>query len=380
MGLPEFRLEAYFARWEFTVPHHLAAADAETLAVRDLLALADPADRRAWDELRLSYTETYGDPGLREAIADTYQRVQPGDVVCFAGTEEALYLAMRVLLSPEDHAVVVTPNYQSAESVPLSICEVTGVALDPAREWALDLDQVRDALRPNTRVVSVNFPHNPTGALIDADTLRELVGLCEERGVWLLNDEINRGIERDPARTLPQVADLTPRGLSVNGMAKAYGLPGLRIGWIACQDRELLGRLERAKYYTSICNAAPSEVLARIALKAREAVLARNRGIVLANVPLFEAFFAEFADWFEFRPPDGGCVCFPRYRGPGQTETLCRELVEQAGVLLLPPSVFASALTPVPTDRFRIGLGRHGAEPALEAMATWLHQRRRRRG
>src|SRR5690606_26699939 len=143
---------------------------------------------------------------------------------------------------------------------------------------------------------------------------------------------------------------------------------------------ELLGRLERAKYYTSICNAAPSEVLARIALKAREAVLARNRGIVLANVPLFEAFFAEFADWFEFRPPDGGCVCFPRYRGPGQTETLCRELVEQAGVLLLPPSVFASALTPVPTDRFRIGLGRHGAEPALEAMATWLHQHRRRRG
>jgi aspartate/methionine/tyrosine aminotransferase len=375
MWLPEFRIEAYFSRWEFTARYHLTASDVETLPMSELLALADDEDRRAWQELRLGYTETYGDPALREAIAATYQGVAAGDVLCFAGLEEGVFLAMHVLLGRDDHAVVVTPNYQSAESVPLSICEVTGVALDPDRDWALHLDAVREAVRPNTRVVYVNFPHNPTGALIDADDLRTLVAFCDGHGIHLICDEIHRGIERDPGRTLPQAADLSERALSLSGMAKAYGLPGLRIGWIACRDRQLLARLERAKHYTTICNAAPSEILARIALGARDHLLARSRGIVAANLPRFAALFAEFEEWFEFSPPDGGCVCFPRYRGPGDAETLCRELVEQAGVLLLPPSIFGSQLSATPSDRFRIGLGRRDPEPALDAFATWLRRR-----
>lgn len=376
MFLPEFRLEAYFSQWEFTARHHLTASDVETLSVHDLLALASDADRQAWEQMRLGYTETYGDPGLREAVAATYDHIDPADVVCFAGVQEGLYLAMQVLLDRDDHAVVLTPNYQSAETVPRAICDVTGVALRPGSDgWTLDPDEVRDALRPNTRVLSVNFPHNPTGTVLPPAGFQELVDLCEERGTRLFSDEIFRGIERDPARTLPQAADLSPSALSLNGMAKAYGLPGLRIGWIACRDRDLLARLERAKHYTSICNSAPSEILARIALSAGDRLRARGRSIVAGNVPRFEAFFAEFADWFEFRPPDGGCISYPRYTGPGDAETFCRDLVEQAGVLLLPPSIFASDLTPAPADRFRIGLGRLGSEPGLGAFATWLRQR-----
>ncbi len=370
--LPEFRLETYFSRWEFAARHRLTASDAETVPMSDLLALADDTDRRAWDELRLGYTQTYGDPALRAAIAATYHRVDPADVLCFAGAEEGLYLAMRVLLGPADHAVVVTPNYQAAETVPLALCAVTGVALDPDRDWSLDLAAVRAALRPNTRVVSVNFPNNPTGKLISETKLRELAALCDERGIHLFSDEVYRGIERDPGRVLPQAADLSKRALSLNVVSKAYGLPGLRVGWIACRDRELLARLERAKHYTSICNAGPSEILARIAVKAREVLLARNRRIVADNVARFEAFAAEFADWFEFRPPDGGCVCFPRYRGPGDVETFCRRLVSEAGVLLLPASIYRSELTPVPTDRFRVGLGRLDTPAALAAFADWL--------
>jgi aspartate/methionine/tyrosine aminotransferase len=376
VSLPEFRLESYFARWEFTTRHHLTASDVETMSMRALLALAGDADRAAWEQLRLNYTETYGDPGLRSAIAASYDRIEPADVVCFAGVEEGLYLAMQVLLDRDAHAVVLTPNYQSAETVPRSLCEVTGVALRPGGDgWTLDPDEVRDALRPDTRVLSVNFPHNPTGTVLPAADFRSLVEMCEQRGIVLVSDEINRGIEIEPAHTLPQAADLSPAAVSLNGMAKAYGLPGLRIGWIACRDRDLLARLERAKHYTSICNSAPSEILARIALSARDRLLARGRGIVAANLPRFEAFFTEFADRFEFRPPDGGCISYPRYTGPGDTETFCRELVEQAGVLLLPPSIFASDLTPVPTDRFRIGLGRLGSEAALAAFGGWLRSR-----
>ncbi|MCX4750824.1 pyridoxal phosphate-dependent aminotransferase [Kitasatospora sp. NBC_01287] len=373
--LPEFRLETYLSRWEFTARYHLTASDAQTMAMAELLALADEEDARAWETLTLGYTETYGDPGLRQAIADTYDLAGPQDVLCFAGAEEGLYLAMRALLGPEDHAVVVTPNYQSAETVPRSLCAVTGVALDAARDWALDLDRLVAALRPNTKVVSVNFPNNPTGKLITAADFRELARICDERGIRLFSDEVYRGLERDPSTRLPQAVDLSERALSLNVTSKSLGLPGLRIGWIACRDRQLLSELERAKHYTTICSSAPSEVLARIALKARDTLVARSRSTIAANLPLFEAFFAEFGDLFEWSAPDGGCVAFPRYLGREGVEEFCGRLVQEAGVLLLPASVYRSELTATPTDRFRIGVGRADPEPALAAFADWLTKR-----
>ena len=372
MWLPDFRLETYFSRWEFTARHNLAASDLEALSLRELLELADETDRRAWHDLRLGYTQTYGDPQLREAVAAGYERVDAGDVIVLSGAEEGIFLAMHVLLDAGDHAVVVTPTYQSVETVAAARAEVTGVALDPRRGWALDLDAVRDALRPNTRLLAINFPHNPTGAVLDEPTLRALVALCDERGVRLFSDEVYRGMEADPATTLPQAADLSPTALSLGVMSKAYGLPGLRIGWIACRDREVRSRLERAKHYTTICNSAPSEVLARIALKARDTILARNRALIAANLPAFDAFFAEFADLFEWRAPDGGCVGFPRYLGADGVESFCERLVEEAGVLLLPASIYRSELTPTPADRFRIGVGRRDAEECLAAFASWL--------
>lgn len=373
--LPDFRLETFFSRWEFTARHHLTASDAQSMSMAELLALAGDEDREAFEALSLGYTTTFGDPGLREAIAATYATAEADDILCFAGAEEGLYLAMQVLVGPGDHAIVVTPNYQAAETVPLALCDVSGVALDPARDWYLDLDAVAAAIRPNTRVISVNFPNNPTGTLPDAADMARLAALCDEHGIHLFNDEVYRGLELDPGRTLPQAADLSERGLSLNVTSKSLGLPGLRIGWIACRDRELIGRLERAKHYTTICNAAPSEVLARIALKAREPILARNRGIIAANLPHFDAFFAERPDLFQWRAPDGGCVAFPRYLGDDGVEAFCTELIEEAGVLLLPAGIYRSALTATPEDRFRIGVGRRDPEPGLDAFRTWLRRR-----
>ncbi|MFI6156441.1 aminotransferase class I/II-fold pyridoxal phosphate-dependent enzyme [Kitasatospora sp. NPDC051170] len=373
--LPDFRLETYFSRWEFTARYHLAASDAETMTMAELLALAGPEDREAWEGLSLGYTETFGDPGLRRAIAGMYENVEAEDVVCFGGAQEGLNLAMQVLLEPGDHAVVVTPGYQSAETIPLSLCEVTGVALDENDDWALDLDAVEAALRPTTKVLSVNFPNNPTGKVIPAADFLRLAELCEERGIRLFSDEVYRGLERDPARALPQAADLSERALSLNVVSKSLGLAGLRVGWIACRDRELRSRLERAKHYTTICNSAPSEVLARIAVTARGRILARNRAIVAENVPRFDAFFAEFGELFEWRAPDGGCAAFPRYLGAGGVEAFCTGLVEETGVLLLPGSVYRSELTPTPADRFRIGIGRRDPGPALDAFGDWLRKR-----
>jgi aspartate/methionine/tyrosine aminotransferase len=374
-ALPEFRLETYFSKWEFTARYHLTASDAQSLRLADLLALADDDGRHRWETLELGYTQTWGLPALREEIARTYDSLEPEDVVCFAGASEPLFHAMQVLLDADSHAVVITPNYQSAEALPHAIGETTGVALRPEEGWALDLDALRRVLRPNTRVISVNFPNNPTGALPDPGTWRDLAALCEERGIHLFSDEVYRGLEIAPQQQLPQAADLSRSALSLNVLSKAYGLPGLRIGWIACRDRDILARLERAKHYTSICNSAPSEVLALIALRAREHILERNRQIVRDNAGTFAEFFAGYPHLFDFTPPQGGCVCFPRYLGDDGVEAMCSALVGEAGILLLPASIYRSELTGVATDRFRVGIGRAHPHEALGVWADWLKAR-----
>jgi aspartate/methionine/tyrosine aminotransferase len=368
-NLPDFRLEVYMGKWEFAAAHHLTASDAESLTIDELLALGGGEAGEAFGRLGLGYVDTWGGAELREAVAGTYERCGPEDVLTFAGAEEAMFWALRELVGPGDHAVVTVPNYQSMESLPLATgAEVTGLALDPAQDWALDLDALRRALRPNTRLVAVNFPNNPTGAVAEAAAFRDLAALCDAEGIRLFSDEVYRGLELDEADRLPQAADLSPSAISLNVMSKAYGLPGLRIGWLACRDHALLERLERRKHYTSICNAGPSEFLATIALRAADQVVGRNRGIVAANRPVFDAFFERHGDLFEWAPPRGGCVTFPRYLGVDGVEEFCRRAVEEAGVVLLPASIYASALGPVPVDRFRIGVGRRNPEPGLAAL------------
>lgn len=374
--LPDFRLETYFSRWEFAATHHLTASDAQTLTVGELLALGTDADRDAFAGLPLGYTPTWGGQRLREAIAGTYEACTPDDVLAFAGAEEAIFWVMQLLAGPGDHIVVTVPNYQAMETVPRAAgVRVSGVALDPENEWGLDLDAVRAALEPRTRVVAVNFPNNPTGAVPDQQTWRDLLELCTERGIRLVSDEVYRGLELDDERRLPQAADLSPTAVSINVLSKSYGLPGLRIGWVACRDHAVLEALERHKHYTSICNAGPSELLGAIALDSGAGIQERNRAIVAANLPVFDAFFARHTDLFTWSRPHGGCVAFPRYLGPDGVEEFCRELVESAGVLLLPASTYASALAHVPADRFRIGVGRHDPEPALDALEAFLSTR-----
>lgn len=368
----DFALETYFSRWEFKARYNLAGSDPESLTLKELLALGTEEDREAFLDMGLGYTETWGAPRLRETIARTYEARAMEDILCFAGAEEPLYIAARVLLSRDDHAIVVTPGYQSAETIALSICPVTAVPLDPERNWALDLDRLRDAIRPNTRLISINFPNNPTGHVPTRETFDALVSLCREHGIWLFSDEVYRLMERDPSTRLPQVADVYERGISLGVMTKAYGLPALRIGWLACRDREFLTRCERYKHYLSICNAGPSEHLARIGLENADAILSRIRTITTTNLTILDTFFARHTDLFDWRVPDGGCIGFIRYKGDDGVEAFTARLVEEAGVILLPASVYRSELGPVPADRFRIGFGRANMGEAVDRLEAWL--------
>jgi aspartate/methionine/tyrosine aminotransferase len=372
--LRPFALEVFFSKWEFTARHHLCASDMQSMTLSELLGMADAGDRAAWDALYLGYTETWGAPSLREVISSTYDSVADSGILTFVGAQEGIFAVMHALLGPADHAITVIPNYQSVESVPLSICETSGVALDAVRNWDLDLNKIAAVIRPNTRVICINFPHNPTGKVISRTTLEELISICRARGIYLFSDEVYRLAERRPEMTLPQVADIYERGISLGVLSKSYGLPGLRVGWVACRDADLLRRTERMKHYSSICGSAPSELLAQIALKARERILARNRGLIAKNLPLLDTFFSEHEDLFEWYLPDGGCIGYPRYLGPEGVEDFARRLVEESGVLLLPASVYQSDLGPTPRDRFRIGYGRDNMEAGLAAMRGHLRK------
>ncbi len=371
----DFALEVHFSKWEFAARFNLTASDAESMSLSELLDMASPEDQDTFDALHLGYTETFGAPELRHRIASTYDDLESGHILTLAGAGEGIYIVNRVLLEPQDHVVVLTPNYQSAETVPLSMCEVTGVPLDSEPDWGLDVDRIRDALRPNTKLISINFPNNPTGCIPSHEAFDALIDLCRQHGIWLLSDEVYRLIEAKPARRVPQVADVYERGISLNVMSKAYGLPGLRIGWLACRNKEVLTRFERYKHYLSICNSAPSEVLAMIALGARDRILDRNRGLVDGNARVVQDFFETRKELFEWRRPHGGCVGFPRYLGEDGVEVFTERLVEEAGVLLLPSSIYRSEVGVVPADRFRIGLGRRWVPEALGVMGDWLDAR-----
>ena len=374
--LPDFGLEVFFSRWEFAAKHVLTASDAQSMTLGELLALGTDEDRKAFERITLGYVPTWGGDELRQAIADTYVHLKPEDVLVFAGAQEALFWLLQESAGPGDHVLLTVPGYQSVESLAIATgAEVTGLALEPENGWVLDLDRLKRALRTNTRLVAVNFPHNPSGAVPDPATFRALVDLCDARGIRLFCDEVHRGLELDPARRLPQAADLSPTAVSLNVTSKSYGLAGLRVGWLASRDQVLLSRLERRKHYTSISNSGPGEFLAALALRHGEAIQARNRGIVRGNLALFDAFFAGWSELFDWERPQGGCICFPRYRGPDGVEPFCQDLVQRAGVLLAPASLFRSSLADTPTDRFRVGVGRSNPEPALEAMQRFLERR-----
>jgi aspartate/methionine/tyrosine aminotransferase len=367
-----FALEVYFSKWEFAAKYNMTGSDGENIRLPELLAYASAEDRADFDNVNLGYTETFGAPSLRAEIAKTYDSIKPEHLLCFAGAEEGIYTVMKVLLDKDDHAIVITPNYQAAETVPLSICDVTGVPLDIAKNWDLDVEKIKNAIRPNTKLVAINFPNNPTGKIIPQKSLDEIVDLCRKHDIWLFSDEVYRLIERNPALRLPQVADIYEKGISLNVMSKAYGLPGLRIGWIACKDRDFVIRCERYKHFLSICNSAPSEVLARIALKNREKILTKNRGIVRENISQLNAFFAEFPNLFDWKEPDGGCVGFIRYNGADGVEAFTTRLVEEAGVLFLPSSIYRSELNDVPQNCLRVGFGRSLVPDGIVAMRNWM--------
>jgi aspartate/methionine/tyrosine aminotransferase len=365
--IPPFELERYFARYEFSARYLLSSSDCEAMTLNALLGMADDQLRRLWDELKLGYTESPGHPRLRTSIAGLYRDLDAEDSLV-AAPEEGIFLAMHALLKPDDHVVCTFPGYQSLYEIPRAIgCRVTPWEPDEADGWQFDLDRLAALLQPDTRLVVVNFPHNPTGALLPGETFEALIDLLRQRGIYLFCDEMYRHLEFAPATTLPAACERYERSVTLAGLSKAYGLPGLRIGWLATRDRDLITRAAQLKDYTTICASAPSEVLAIIALENRETIVTRQRERLRANLDLLDVFMADHANTFHWQRPKGGSICFPELRRPEGAETFCRMLVEKTGIMLLPAAPFQYG------DRHvRIGFGRDNFPEVLHRFGDYL--------
>ncbi len=369
MPLPApFKLERYFARYEFSAPHLLSASDCEALSLAELLALADAEGRALWERLSLGYTESQGHPALRAEIAALYASLPPEQVVVLT-PEEGIFIAMHTLLEPGDHVVALTPAYQSLSELARSLgCAVTAWPLTPAGDgWGLDLEALARALTPRTRLLVLNFPNNPTGYLPSRAEFDAILDLARRHGLLVFSDEMYRWLEYAPEQRLPAVGDVYENGITLSGLSKSFALPGLRIGWLATRRPDFIERWLRFKDYTTICHSAPSEVLGLIALRARAALLDRNLTLIQANLARAEAFCAAHPGLFQWLRPRAGSVAFPAWTGPGDAEAFCQGLVEAAGVMAVPGSLFD-----YPGPHLRLGLGRRGFAAALDAVGAYL--------
>jgi aspartate/methionine/tyrosine aminotransferase len=372
MPIDPFKLERYFAQYEFKVKYLLSPSDCESLSMDILLQMASPPSLPLWQGLGLGYTESQGHPLLRAEVARLYQHIPP-EAVLIAAPEEAIFIAMQTLLKPGDQVIAISPAYQSLSEVARSIgCDVFNWTLLPGRDknWHLDLDQLEHTINDRTRLLVINFPHNPTGYTLSRKELDSVIGLARSRNLYLFSDEMYRLLEYEPSSQLPAVCDLYEKGISLSGLSKSFALPGLRIGWLATQESALVNRWLAFKDYTTICNSAPSEILGIIALQNKERIIHRNLDIILGNLESAERFFGDHAHYFGWFSPKAGSIAFPEWLGEIPVEQFCQEVLESQAVMIVPGSLFD-----FPGNHFRVGLGRRNLPEALDHLAAYLNNK-----
>lgn len=275
---------------------------------------------------------------------------------------------MQSLISPGDHVIIVSPTYQSLETVPKVLgAEITSIHLQPTNRWKLSVDQIQSAWRASTKMIILVCPHNPTGTLLERDVYEKIIALARSTGAFIFCDEVYRFLEFDESKRLPAIADSYERGISLNVMTKSFGLAGLRIGWLASRDTTFLQKANAHKLYTSICNSAPSEILALIALRSKQQILTRNRKIILQNVELLDAFVKRHSSKIRWVRPESGTIAFLELLLPIAIEAFTEQLVQKTGVLIMPGAVFD-----YPGNFFRVGFGRRDMPEVLERFEHYL--------
>ena len=371
MKIASFETEHFFARYEFNTPYQLCNSDCESISITELLSLAgDSLEKFGRD--RLIYTESQGSSELRKSIASMHAKVKADDVLVLGTPVEGIYLTARAVLDPGDEVVVLTPAYDALTKMfehVVGEAQVRKWAFKPGdTSWELDLDDLRALLTSRTKMVVVNFPHNPTGYLPSTEVQRELASLAGEHNFYLFCDEMYFGLVHSGTPPIPSTAELTKNSIVLSGLSKTFGLPGLRCGWLIVQDEALRDNIMNWKFYTSICPPVPTEYLAIAALKVRKTLRDRSITRIEQNLEWADAFFARWPELFTWRRPMAGSTALVGYHVPS-VRAVSEKLAQEEGILIQPADMLGSD-----DQHMRIGLGRDSFADVLARFEDCLNR------
>ncbi len=345
-----FRMERYQSTYEHRVEINLSESGVHPLTVRELLDLA--GSRGGVEDVRLGYGQSNGSDELRDRIAGLYPGASEANVLVTVGGAEANFTSFWHLMETEGSAVVVLPNYGQVPGLLESFgSNIRPIHLLEEEGWQPDLDALAAALREGARFILVTNPNNPTGAALSSDAMDAIVRLAEENEAWILADEVYAGAEVQGDET-PSFWGRYSRVLVTNSLSKAYGLPGLRLGWVL-GPREVMADLWGRTDYTTISPASLSDTLATVALEptTRARILERTRGIVRANLGLLRDWMDSQEGRFRYRPPDAGAICYVHYDAPVSSTEFAETLRTQKSLLVVPGDHFGM------DSYLRIGFG-----------------------
>lgn len=369
MTIQPFKLERFYTIHEFTAKHLLCSSDCEAMSIGDLLALEEGANEKFQNHW-LGYTETKGNPALRNDIAQIYSHISSDEVLVCAAAQEPIFLFCHAVLKPEDEVIVQFPCYQSVQSIPESMgCKVSNWTVKyNNNKPEFDVEELTKLITPKTKVIFLNSPHNPTGHHFSKEEQTAIIELARKHNCLIFCDEVYRELEHSPAFAIPAFADAYENGFSLGVMSKSYGLGGLRIGWLATHRQDILEQIAILKEYTTICSSAPSEFLAGVALRNRAVILKRNLEIVQTNIPLLNTFFDAYSDLFSWFQPNAGPISFVRMNFDMDDMAFANKVVKEKSVLLLPGDVYDYK------GYFRVGFGRKNMPEALAKFEEFVQE------
>ena len=359
--MKRFGTEDYFSQYEFTKPYQLASSDCESISIADLIELGGGSVDQLLN-LKLGYPEMPGSRLLRNEISRLYSDVNEDQILVLGSPIEGIYISMRALIKAQDHVVVLSPAYDALFNVAEHISgNVTRWFLkNDGTKWFLDFDQLESILKPETKLLVVNFPHNPTGFVPSKDDLHKIIEIAQRHNIRIFSDEIYSGLEFDPENRSQSIADQTKNSITMSGASKGLGLPGLRFGWLVVKEPKLYNELLNLKTYTSMCANQTNEYLGLMAIRAAPQLLAKNLGIIKDNLKIAESFFKKHEGKMNWLKPLGGSISVFKIDDPS-AENFCHRTAAAAGVVLLPIKYMGYE------DQYiRMGFGRKSFKTSLE--------------
>lgn len=365
MNMSKFLVDAYFVEHEPVARYMMGSSDPESLKLCDVIK-----DFGKYREESLGYPLDGYHPLLKK-LAGLYRTVAPEQIAVMNGGEETIYVTMRALLERGDEVVVHTPCFQSLSVIAEEIgCRMKYYRPSFENGWKFDFPLLESMVSDKTRMVVLNYPHNPTGACLTLADMKNIVRLCRAHDAYLVSDEMYRFLCLDPAYSTESFADLYENAVALGGFSKTFASPGLRLGWIAAKNPVLMQRLLAYRHFTSTCVNLLSQLAAAELLDKAESVIQRNNALIRRNYRLFQEFIEEHCQLFACVPPKGATMAYVRLRNGQTSMDFCMEILEHTGVLIVPSSVLEAS-----DEYIRVGMGRENFPECLRLVDDYLRQK-----